>query len=464
MQLKKPAGANRRRQLTLAALTLIGGGAHAQSSATYEGADTARPLQFDSGLLYYQESDNRIKDVEAIVAVRQPLSEDSAWNLHFTLDAVCGGSPIGAIPSKVAQSFVTPNATSLNPPVVVTQTTTSASGGGGGGLDNLGGSLCTNPVQNQKYTVAPGALPIDQSFHDQRVALSGGYETALGTRNKLSVGAAVSHELDFFSGSVNALLSRDFNNRNTTVAAGLNVETDTISPVGGAPVPGSLYGDFQKRGNENKNVQDVLLGVTQVVTRRWITQGNVSVEHSSGYETDPYKIVTEVDAQGNDAAGVYMYESRPGSRDRYGIYWDNKYAFDNDVLQASYRHTRDSWGIRSDTFEVHYRFAMGEWGYFEPHLRAYRQSAADFFHFYLFQGAQAPAYASADPRLAAFNGQTFGLKYGVPIGKTGEFNVRLEHYTQRGTTTSSTLPGLQGLDLYPGMQAMMVQIGVHANF
>ena len=312
MQLKKPAGANRRRQPTLAALTLIGGGAHAQSSATYEGADTARPLQFDSGLLYYQESDNRIKDVEAIVAVRQPLSEDSAWNLHFTLDAVCGGSPIGAIPSKVAQSFVTPNATSLNPPVVVTQTTTSASGGGGGGLDNLGGSLCTNPVQNQKYTVAPGALPIDQSFHDQRVALSGGYETALGTRNKLSVGAAVSHELDFFSGSVNALLSRDFNNRNTTVAAGLNVETDTISPVGGAPVPGSLYGDFQKRGNENKNVQDVLLGVTQVVTRRWITQGNVSVEHSSGYETDPYKIVTEVDAQGNDAAGVYMYESRPG--------------------------------------------------------------------------------------------------------------------------------------------------------
>ena len=463
MQLKTSPRALRRRQLTLAALTLVGGGAHVAASAA-DGADAARPLQFDSGLLYYQESDNRIKDLEVLVSVRQPLSEDSAWNSHLTLDAVCGGSPIGAIPSKLAQSFVTPTATSLNPPVTTTtQTTTSASGGGGGGIDNLGSSLCTNPVQNQKYTVAPGALPIDQSFHDQRIALSGGYETALGTRNKFSVGLALSHELDFFSASVNTQLSRDFNNRNTTLALGLNVEADTVSPVGGAPVPGSLYGAFDKRGNQSKKVQDLLLGVTQVVSRRWITQGNVSAEHSSGYETDPYKIVTEVDAQGNDAAGIYMYESRPGTRDRYGIYWDNKYAFDNDVLEASYRHTRDSWGIRSDTLDVHYRLALGDWGYFEPHVREYRQSAADFFRFYVFQGAQ-PTYASADPRLAGFTGQTFGLKYGIPWSATGEFNVRFERYTQRGTTTTSSLPGLQGLDLYPGMQATMIQFGVRASF
>jgi len=113
---------------------------------------------------------------------------------------------------------------------------------------------------------------------------------------------------------------------------------------------------------------------------------------------------------------------------------------------------------------VHYRFAMGEWGYLEPHLREYRQTAADFFRFYLLQGAALPAYVSADPRLAGFTGQTLGVKYGIPVGKTGEFSVRLERYTQRGTVTSSSLPGLQGLDLYPGLQATMVQLGVHASF
>jgi hypothetical protein len=453
---------SRRQQLSLAALALLGGaGAHAQSDGRADGA-AGLPTQFDSGLLWYQESGNRIRDLEAIVSVRQPLSEDRAWNGKLTLDTVCGGSPIGAIPSKSAQSFVTPTATSLNPPVTsVTQTTTSASGGGGGGLDNL--SLCTNPVQNQKYTVAPGDLPIDQSFHDQRVALGGGYETGLGARGHASVGAALSHETDFFSASVNGLLSRDFNGRNTTVALGLNLEADAISPVGGTPLPGSAYGDFRKIGNQSKKVQDLLLGATQVVSRRWITQANVSAEHSSGYQTDPYKIVTVVDAQGYDAAGAYVYEDRPGTRNRYALYWDNKYAFDHDMLEASLRHTRDSWGLRSDTFEMRYRLDLGGWGYFEPHLREYRQSAADFFRFYLPQGAT-QGYASADPRLAGFRGQTFGLKYGIAAGQSGEFSVRVEHYTQKGSTTSSPLPGLQGLDLYPGMQALMIQAGLRFTF
>jgi hypothetical protein len=248
------------------------------------------------------------------------------------------------------------------------------------------------------------------------------------------------------------------------VSLGLNLENDTISPVGGAPVPGSRYGDFRKTGDQGKKVQDLLVGATQVVSRRWITQVNASVEHASGYETDPYKIITELDAQGYDAAGIYAYESRPGTRNRYGLYWDNKYAFDHDMIEASLRHTKDSWGIRSDTVEVRYRLDLGELGYFEPHVREYRQSAADFFRFFLLQGASSAGYASADPRLAAFTGQTFGVKYGIAAGRSGEFNFRVERYAQRGKDRSSDLPGLRGLDLYPGLQALMVQAGVRFTF
>lgn len=457
---------NRRRQLSLAALALLGGSAaHAQSDALDGAPGAGLPTQLDSGLLWYQESGDRIKDVEAVVAVRQPLSEDRAWSGRLTIDAVCGGSPIGALPSKSTQSFVTATATSLNPvaTTTTTQTTTSASGSSGSGSSSgINTNFCTDPVQNQKYTVAPGALPIDRSFHDQRIALSGGYETSVGTGSHASAGAAISHETDFFSTSVNGAFSRDFNNRNTTVGAGLNLEADTISPVGGTPVPGSAYGDFLKTGNQSKRVEDLLLGVTQVVSRRWITQGNLSLEHSAGYETDPYKIITEVDGQGYDAAAMYRYESRPGSRNRYGFYWENKYAFDADVLQASARVTRDSWGIRSATVEMHYRYALG-WGYLEPHVRGYRQTAADFYHLYLLQGAPA-GYASADPRLAGFTGRTLGLKYAIPAGTSDELSLRVERYSQRGTVTSSDLPGLQGLDLYPGMQVLLVQAGLRLTF
>lgn len=455
MQLK------RRQQLSLAALALLGGaGAHAQGD---EGPASTLPTQFDSGVLWYQESGDRVRDLEAIVSVRQPLSEDSAWNGKLTYDTVCGGSPIGAIPSKSAQSFVTATATSLNPATTTTQTTTSASGSGGSGGDGTNFSLCTNPVQNQKYTVAAGDLPIDRSFQDQRVAVSGGYDTAVGSRGHVGGGAAISHETDFFSTSLNALVSMDFNNRNTTVAAGLNLEADTISPVGGTPVPGSNYGDFHKTGDQSKRVQDLLVGVTQVVSRRWITQINASGEHSGGYQTDPYKIVTVVDSQGYDNSAAYLYESRPETRNRVGLYWDNKFAFDKDMLEASFRHTRDSWGVRSDTFEARYRYTLGEWGYLEPHVREYHQTAADFFRFYVLQGASV-GYVSADPRLAGFTGQTLGLKYGIPAGPSGEFSLRAERYTQRGSVTSSTLPGLQGLDLYPGMHVLMIQAGLRLTF
>jgi hypothetical protein len=468
----------RRRGLALAALALLGTPLARNAQAQGAAAAHYEPATVDSGLLWYQESDGRVRDAELIFNIRQPLPSDRAWNAHLTVDVVCGGSPVGAIPSKTTQTFVTPTASSLTPPVATQggeggQTTTGASGGGGDG--NF--SLCTNPVQNQKYTVAPGALPIDGSFQDQRIALSGGYETAVGSAGKLSAGAAISHELDFFSVSVNALFAQDFDSHNTTLSGGFNLESDSISPIGGTPTAWSTYGSFQHVGQQSKRVGDVLLGLSQVMNRRWLSQLNATLERSSGYHTDPYKIVSVVDASGNpvlnpnlNSAGFddYVYESRPGTRSRWTLFWDNRIALDHDTIYASLRHSQDDWGVRTDTADLRYRFSMGGAGYFEPHWRAYRQSAANFYQLFLLMPASGvlptSGNISADPRLAAFRGQTIGLKYGLPVGESGELSLRAERYVQRGTNTSSNLPGLQGLDLYPGMRALLLQAGLRFSF
>ena len=314
------------------------------------------------------------------------------------------------------------------------------------------------------YTVAPGQLPIDQSFDDQRIAVSGGYETALASDTKLGLGAAYSHEFDFASTSFNASIAQDFDAHNTTLSLGVNVEGDFVHAVGGTPVPWSQYNLFEKGGSQRKRVHDLLLGLTQVMNRRWLAQWNVSLERASGYLNDPYKIVTEVDAQGNDAAGAYVYENRPGTRNRTVFYWDNKVDLDYAVAQLSWRHQTDSWHIRSDTLDLHLRVPLGEAGYIEPHWRGYRQSAADFFHFFLFQGSPASGFASADPRLAAFTGRTVGLKYGLPMGKSGEFSVRVERYVQHGSSPANVPVGLQGLDLLPDLRASIVQAGLRFEF
>ena len=48
-------------------------------------------------------------------------------------------------------------------------------------------------------------------------------------------------------------------------------------------------------GSDSKDVLDLLLGVTQVLWRVDILRVNYSYSDSSGYLTDPYKILSVVD-------------------------------------------------------------------------------------------------------------------------------------------------------------------------
>ena len=71
---------------------------------------------------------------------------------------------------------------------------------------------------------------------------------------------------------------------------------------------------------------------------------------------------------------------------------------------------------------------------------------------------------SADPRLAAFVGTTFGVKFGMKVGRNGELSLRVEQYQQKPSNQSSALPQLQGLDLNPNLKANIVQLGWHFEF
>ena len=74
-----------------------------------------------------------------------------------------------------------------------------------------------------------------------------------------------------------------------------------------------------KEGDDNKTVVDALLGITQVINRNMIMQWNYSLSSSSGYHTDPYKLLSVVD----NVTGLpqdYLYESRPEEPFRQPIF------------------------------------------------------------------------------------------------------------------------------------------------
>jgi hypothetical protein len=126
----------------------------------------------------------------------------------------------------------------------------------------------------------------------------------------------------------------------------------------------------------------------------------------------------------------------------------------------------DDWAVRSDTAQLQLRWSWSNRErYIEPTFRWYRQTAADFYTpFILDTAKQSTGFESADSRLGAFRALTYGVKYAQKLPGLGsraesEFSVRAEYYQQTFNEQVPVPAGLQGLDLFPGLKAILVQIG-----
>jgi hypothetical protein len=392
---------------------------------------------FNTALLYYGEDDDRVQDISLSVLAKRNFGDERSLSLGLTADALTGATPNGVIRQAVPQTF-------------------------------------TQPSGNNTSTTAANELVLDDTFRDTRVALSANWQQPLGRLYKLTAGASLSKEFDYLHLGVNASIARDFNKRNTTLSAGFAFSSDTIDPEGGAPAPLSPnldVGDLSNRtGEEDKDIVDLVLGITQVVSRNLVVQANYSFSDSSGYLSDPYKLLNVVDGVSGDAVlraptpGIdgpshqFVYESRPDERTKHSVYGQAKYFMNGKVLDASYRFMTDDWDIDSHTVDVRLRWPLSDTRYLEPHVRFYTQNEAEFYRIGVVDGVPLPTYASSDYRLGDFDAITVGLKYGWQTKGGNDMSVRLELYQQRGSIPSDRLIGNQvGLVDYPDLDAIIVQ-------
>jgi hypothetical protein len=388
-------------------------------------------VSFDSALAYYRE-DGRIQAIEPVVNVSKTFASGDVASLNVTFDSLSGASPNGAVPSNVPQTFASPSGTSLT-------------------------------TGRHLYTIAPGRLPADPNYQDDRIAVAAQWELPLSRLTHLSLGGKVSGEDDFISATLSASIAQDFNERNTTLLLGINNEFDSLRPIGGAPVPDSDYAAFDKDGTKTKDGLGVLLGLTQVMTRHWLSELNLSWDRFHGYLNDPYKITSVLDAAGNTLG--YVYESRPDERTRKSVYLENRVGWNNASAGLALRYMQDDWGIHSDTAQAHVHFSFANrQQYLEPSIRWYRQSAANFYMPWLTEEKPASAFQASDSRLGAFHAFTYGVKYANKLsGDAGlaasEFSIRLEYYQQIQDHRLAAPELLQNFDLYPGLKAILVQFG-----
>jgi hypothetical protein len=430
MQLKKFKSI--RPALALATCSVITGlpqAAHAQQ--------TDDAWDVDSAVLFYSEKD-RVSVIEPIAQFRKQLANDRSVMFRVVVDSLTGSTPNGAIPTSSPQTF-------------------------------------TAPSGQSGYTTPANQTPLDPTFHDTRYAINAQWETPVGTHMRSVLGASFSTETDYQSFGLSATLSRDFNQRNTTLTLGLSGNADTVSPIGGAPIgltpmaTAITGGEGEGEGGgpgQSKSVGELLLGVTQVISRGTLTQLNYTYGRESGYLTDPYKIVSVVDGTTGElrATNPYLYEKRPDTRTRQALYWKTLHHFSQDVLSATYRYYWDDWGIRSHTFDVKYRVELGGGHYLQPVARYYTQTAADFYRHSLVDG-QAVDFVSADYRLGEMTTTTLGLKYGVALSKNGEFGARAELIRQSGNSHPADAIGVQtSQNLFPTVDAYVFQLSYSFRF
>ena len=376
----------------------------------------------DTAILYYNEADGRIQAIEPVISARKDLGDDEILSWKLVVDSLTGSSASGAVPSTSPQTF-------------------------------------TRPSGNGSYIVDANDTPLDPSFKDTRVAYSMNWDKPLDRERRRNLGFALSREYDFTSLGFNGLWQLDSNSRNTTWSYGANLELDVIDPVGGAPEPLSDMLDQDKgSGTESRNILDLLLGVTQVIDRSSLFQVNLSLSQADGYLTDPYKIVSVVDSSSGEPLRQ-VYENRPDSRLRSAIYSKYKKMLSNkDIFTASYRFMTDDWGVDSNTFDVTYRFRLGDRYYLQPHVRYYQQSEADFYRYFLVDGEPLPEEVTADYRLGEMDATTVGIKFGHDVYGSHKWSVRLEQYVQSGESSPSEAFGqLAQQDLYPDVEATIVQ-------
>jgi hypothetical protein len=419
--------------LAAATCALLGSAVAAPVAAQEESSGWS----FDSTLLYYGESDDRVRDISAAVAAQRDFGDERKFSATLTADTLTGASASGAIALDRPQTF-------------------------------------TSPSGRAVYTTAAGAVPLDDTFLDTRFALNASWTQPLARLYTVSAGVGFSTEYDYTHLGANLSLARDFNKRNTTLSAGVAWSQDDVDPVGGRPIPLAqmldVGNDSNKRnGGESKDVLDLLLGFTQVLNRTTVLRVNYSYSDSSGYLNDPYKLLSVVDPLTGDTLarvpiglgpdGVYLFESRPDARTKQSLYAEVKHAFGTPVMHFAYRYMTDDWGIDSHTGEVRLRWPLGD-GYIEPQLRYYTQSAADFYRASLVNGAALPRYASADFRLGDFDATTVGVKYGHGTTGGNEWSIRAEYYQQSGSVPREQVIGNQARrEQYPDLSAVIVQFG-----
>jgi hypothetical protein len=237
-------------------------------------------------------------------------------------------------------------------------------------------------------------------------------------RSSYAVGLSRSSEHDYTSNALGIEGTWATEDNNRSYNAGLGLACDNINPT---------QGGVLRVHDKSKKTNELMLGVTQNLSSTDIAQLNLTLSHSKGYLSDPYK----------------AFDLRPDKRNQIALLgrWNHHFEDSSSTLRTSYRYYHDSYRINAHTLQLEWVKPLTTGLTLSPTLRYYSQNSASFYTDAQTDSAGYPIFPnlaigqpnSGDHRLSAFGALTLGLKAQYQITRRWNIDGKLERYAQRAS-------------------------------
>jgi hypothetical protein len=237
----------------------------------------------------------------------------------------------------------------------------------------------------------------------------------------LKVSGSRSKEPDYLADTINFDVTQDTFGGMTTVALGYTQGHDKVGKKG---TPGWI---------DSANHYQYRLGVTQILTPRWIASANLETVSDDGFLGSPYRVAR--------VFGTTVPERDPRTREsralKIGAIGDitGDGATHRSSIRVDYRYFWDTWGIKAHTAEIGYSRYFGQDWLADGFLRFYKQEHALFYS----DDAQSETlYVSRNRQLSTFHDLGLGAKVTytlkdvpgkVDVKLTGAYELIDFHYT-----------------------------------
>jgi len=305
------------------------------------------------------------------------------------------------------------------------------------GKVSLGASYYLDAVSNASIDVVTTASKYRETRHEYGLFADYAYRDF-----NVSLGATTSREPDYTATAGSIDIAQEMFGGLTTVSLGFTRSADDVKKK-----------DSPEFSDEAKHWR-YRVGVTQILTPRWIASANVEVLADSGFLGSPYRVAR--------VFGAAVPERTPRTRSSRAL--KMRVIGDlgsRDSMQADYRYFYDTWGIRAHTAGLGYsRYFGGAW-LAEGFVRYYTQDRASF---YSDNAETETTFISRNRQLSSYSNAGVGARVSYAFGKLrNRFDTRLVGAYEFNRFSFSDFTDLRNGDRYR-YNTNVLQVYLSATF